>query len=188
MEILTKTELRHRYDEIIRKIRNGAVFIHPSDTIYGLGCDAGNKQAVTVIRKLKQQFHQPLSVWVPAVEWVREHCFITPQAEEWLQKVPGPYTFILRLKKTAAVAPQVTLGTGTIGLRLPNHWLGKMVRDLNFPIVTTSANPTGKPFMTCLEDLDPDIANNVEFMIYEGEKKARPSTIVNLVEGTIQPR
>ena len=188
MEVLTKNELRRRYDEILTKIRNGAIFIYPSDTIYGLGCDARNESAVTRIRKLKKQFHQPVSIWVPSKEWIREHSHLSPEAEKWLQKLPGPYTLILKLKKTENIAAAVTLRTGTIGIRLPHHWLGKLVRDLNCPLVTTSANQTGKPFMTCLEDLDPEIIKGVEFLIYDGEKKARPSTLINLVEGTIRAR
>ena len=46
MEVLTETELRMRFDEIVDKIKNGAVFIHPTDTIYGLGCNALDEKAV----------------------------------------------------------------------------------------------------------------------------------------------
>ena len=57
---------------------------------------------------------------------------------------------------------------------------GKVVEKLGVPMVTTSANKTGKPFMTKLENLDSDIEKEVEFMIYEGEKGGRPSQIVDL--------
>ena len=53
METLTKTELRLRYTEIAERIRNGAVFIYPTDTIYGIGCGALDKNAVEKIRRLK---------------------------------------------------------------------------------------------------------------------------------------
>ena len=46
MEVITKTELRLRYDEVSQRIKDGAVFIHPSDTIYGLSCNALNQKAV----------------------------------------------------------------------------------------------------------------------------------------------
>ena len=67
MEVLTKAELQVRYDEIVQRIKEGAVFIHPSDTIYGLGCNALNTKAVDKVRIIKQQFHQPLSIWVPSI-------------------------------------------------------------------------------------------------------------------------
>ena len=52
MEILTKTELRLRYNEILQKIAAGAIFIYPTDTIYGIGCNALNEKSVTKIRKI----------------------------------------------------------------------------------------------------------------------------------------
>ena len=182
MEVLTKAELSKRYDEILSKIRKGAVFIHPSDTIYGLGCLATSETAVQRIRNLKQQFHQPLSIWVPSLDWVQQHCVVE---EELLLKLPGPFTLVLKMKDTTIPA-MVTLGQKTIGIRLPDHWLRKLVEDLGIPIITTSANKTGKPFMTCLEDLDMDIVKGIDFMIYEGEKKARPSKII--VEGSVKER
>ena len=68
----------------------------------------------------------------------------------------------------------------TIGIRIPNHWFTPFVEELGLPIVTTSANKVGRMFMTSIEDIDPEIKNNVDFIIYEGEKKGRPSNIVHL--------
>lgn len=187
MEILTKAEVQKRYDEIIEKITQGVIFIHPSDTIYGLGCNALNSSAVDRIRKLKQQFHQPMSIWVPSLEWVRKHCLITKESETALQKLPGPYTIILKLKKNI-LAKKVTLGKETVGIRLPDHWFSKVVQKAGIPIITTSANKTGQKFMTSLQDLEKEIEQGVEFMVYEGPKEAHPSKIVNVVEGTVKER
>ncbi len=188
MEILTKAGLSKRYDEIVAKIKQGAIFIHPTDTIYGLGCNAFDAAAVLKIRTLKQQFHQPFSIWVPSLQWVEEHCYISAEARKWLLRLPGPYTLILKLKANGVLAEAVTLKKETIGLRYPNHWFRKVVEKAEVPIVTTSANKTSQPFMTTLEDLDPTIASGVAFMIYEGEKQARPSKIINVVEGTVKER
>ena len=54
MEILTQAELRMRIDEILEKIENGAIFVYPTDTIYGIGCNANNKESVKKIRELKE--------------------------------------------------------------------------------------------------------------------------------------
>lgn len=188
MEILTKTEVQKRYDEIVEKITQGVVFIHPSDTIYGLGCNALNAEAVEKVRQLKQQFHQPMSIWVPSIEWVKKNCVINQQAEEALTKLPGPYTVVLKLKKKNSLAKKVILGKETVGIRLPNHWFSKVVEKAGIPIITTSANKTGQKFMTSLQDLDKEIEQEVEFMIYEGQKEAHPSKIMNVVEGTVKER
>tara|TARA_Y100000310_G_scaffold306937_1_gene348533 strand:+ start:826 stop:1041 length:216 start_codon:yes stop_codon:yes gene_type:complete len=71
---------------------------------------------------------------------------------------------------------------------MPDHWMQELVEELGVPIVTTSANKTGKEFMTSLENLDPEIKRGVKFIIYEGEKKARPSRLVNLADEKVTER
>ena len=188
MEILTKTEVQKRYDEITEKIAQGLVFIHPSDTIYGLGCNALDEKAVAKVRKLKQQFHQPMSIWVPSIEWVKKNCVLNTPAEDALKKLPGPYTIVLKLKKKNVLAQNVTLGKETIGIRLPDHWFGKVVAKAGIPIITTSANKNGQKFMTSLQNLEKEIEQEVEFIIYEGPKEAHPSKIMNVVEGWMKER
>ncbi len=187
MEILTKTELQLRFDEIVEKISDGAVFIHPTDTIYGIGCNALNAKAVAKIRELKRREATPFSIWVPSPEWIRENCILKKGGKE-LDDLPGPVTLVLKLKGKNSLAKNVAPGTDTIGVRLPDHWLGKVIEKLGFPIVTTSANKEGRPFMTSIENLDPEIKEGVEFMIYEGPKEGRPSKIINLVEGKVKER
>lgn len=188
MEILTLTELRRRYEEIKEQIQKGDIFIHPSDTIYGLGCNALNEQSVQKIRAIKEQFERPLSVWAPSLEWITKNCIVNQEAASWLKKLPGPYTLILGLKNKHAVAAGVIPNTNTIGIRIPDHWFSKVVEKIGIPIVTTSANKTGSPFMTNLENLDSGVEKKIKFMIYEGEKSAHPSKIINIVEGTVKER
>ncbi|MEK6863553.1 MAG: L-threonylcarbamoyladenylate synthase [Nanoarchaeota archaeon] len=188
METITKTELRLRYAEIAGRIRDGAVFIYPTDTIYGIGCYALDKNAVGKIRRLKERPANPFSIIAPSKEWITENCIITKEAKDLLNKLPGPYTLILKLKNKDAIAKNVNLDQETIGVRIPGHWFGDVVEELGFPIITTSANRSGQPFMTSLEDLDQTIKDGVDFIIYEGEKKGRPSKIVNLVEGKVKER
>lgn len=188
MQLLTKAELQSRFTEIKEQISNGAVFIYPTDTIYGIGCNALNKEAVEKIRKLKERPANPFSIIVPSKEWIIKNCMVAKEMKEWLDKLPGAYTLILKLKNKNAVAKNVNRGEETIGIRIPDHWFSEVVQELGFPIVTTSANLSGKPFMISIEDLDPKIKEGVNFIIYEGEKKGRPSKIVNLVEGKIKER
>ena len=100
----------------------------------------------------------------------KEHCF----------------TIILKLKNKNAVAHNVTQGINSLGVRIPSNWFSEIVEELNTPIISTSANCTGENFMTSLEDLNESIRKGVDFIIYEGEKKSVPSTIINLAEQEIQ--
>ena len=183
MEVFTQTELKLREEEIFEKIKKGAVFIYPTDTIYGIGCNALNDKAVEKIRSLKGRSEQPFSVWVPSKEWIIKNCIVDKEVEDKLKLLPGKYTLILELKNKKAVSKLVAPNNKNLGVRIPEHWFGKVVEKLGVPMVTTSANKTGKPFMTKLENLDSDIEKEVEFMIYEGEKEGKPPKIINCVEG-----
>lgn len=183
MEELTKTEVAIRKHEIMQRIDEGEVFIHPTDTIYGLGCNATDEKAVKQLRKLKERQDAPFSIWAPSKEWITQNCEVKPDMQEWLEKLPGSLTLVLKLKNKSVISKSVNPGTDTIGVRLPDHWFGRVVKEIGIPIVTTSANKTGKPFMTSLEDLDMEIKQGVRFIVYEGEKKGKPSQIVHLIEG-----
>ena len=100
----------------------------------------------------------------------------------WVEKLPGPYTLIFKLTNKKAVHPLVNAGQPTIGVRIPKHWFSEVVAKLNFPVITTSVNVTGEEPMRSIDDLDERIRSKLDFIIYEGEKKGRPSTLVKLIE------
>ncbi len=188
MEILTKTELNLRYDEILAKIKQGVIFIYPTDTIYGIGCLATNTTSVQKIRTIKQRPDTPFSIWVPSLEWVKTNCIVTTESTAALTHLPGPYTIILKLKTNKSISPNIHPNTASIGIRLPQHWFHTVIQKLNIPIVTTSANKHNEPFMTSLENLDPSIEKQIDFLIYEGPKEARPSKIINTLENVVKER
>ena len=179
MQIYTSAEAKLKKAEIQSKIARGQIFIHPTDTIYGIGCSALISTAVKKIREIKERQDTPFSIMVPSVEWIRENCVITKEAEKYIKELPGPVTLILKTKEQP-VAPEVSPGSNTLGIRIPQHWFHSIVKDLEVPIITTSVNKTGKTFMTSLDDLDPEIAKDVDFAIDEGKKEGRPSKIIHL--------
>ena len=74
------------------------------------------------------------------------------------------------------------MGLKTVGVRLPNHWISKLVADAEVPVVTTSVNRSSEDYMTSLEELDPAIKGSIELVLYEGPKAGKPSKIVDLTE------
>lgn len=189
MIVLNFDEYNLHKKTILKEIQK-SVFIYPTDTIYGIGCDAQNEKLVKKIRLLKKS-DNPFSIIAPNKEWIYKNCVITEEAEEWIRKLPGPYTLIMKLKNPRAIAKNVYNNVnGSVGIRMPNHWFLSLAFQINTPIVTTSANVTGDNFMTSLEDLDLRIRNNVDYLFYDGPKKGFPSTIVHLEGHTvkIQPR
>lgn len=180
MRVLSKEEFNQEKDAIRSKLKEeNTVFIYPTDTIYGIGCNALNKEAVERVRKIKQRKENPFSVIAPSKEWIMENCKANENAEEWIKKLPGPYTLILKTKGEC-VAKNVAPGLKTLGIRIPSHWFSGFVKEINIPVVSTSVNISGEGFMTSMEDLDDDIKAEVDFIIYEGPRQGKPSKIVDL--------
>ncbi len=191
MQVITPAEARLKKEEIKKRILNGEIFIYPTDTIYGIGCNALDSEAVKKIRMVKQRETTPFSVIVPSAQWVKDNCKITPEATDWLKKLPGAYTLILNTKDSP-VAKEVAPGKESLGIRVPKHWISEFVKFVGVPVITTSVNITDEPFMTKIEDLDmdinEDIRHKINFVIYEGEIKGRPSKLVHLEGDEVKVR
>lgn len=185
MKLLSKNDLFANKSKIIADIAKGAVFIYPTDTIYGIGCVATKDASVRRIRELKGRETKPFSVIAPSIDWIKENCELSGKAKAWLVKLPGPYTLILPLKNPKAVCAQTNVGLKTLGVRIPDHWISEFVAEINKPILTTSVNLVGQPPATKLEELE---LFDVDFIIYEGKKTGRPSTIVDLIAGKVIKR
>ncbi len=172
------------YNRMLAFIRYGAVFIYPTDTIYGIGCNALKDKSVMRIRKIKLRDIKPFSVIAPSKKWIVENCIVKKEHKKHLNKLPGKYTLILRLQNKKAIFKYVNCGTNTLGVRIPNHFISKIAAELNIPIVTTSVNITGGKNIASLRQLNlPEnkrIVNSTDFMIYSGKKEGKPSTIVDL--------
>ena len=184
MRIYNKDEFNLEKEELKKGILEGAVFVHPTDTIYGLGCNAMDSDAVKRLREIKKRCQRPFSVIAPSKEWIYNICACKEKEEcsKWIEKLPGPYTLIISLKEKGMVAKETNNNLDTLGVRIPNHWFSRIVMELNIPIVTTSANFIGEDYMTSLDDLNSEIKSKVDFIIYEGEKTGRPSKLVFLTE------
>ncbi len=180
MRVLNKDEFYLEYDKLIQRIKEGAVFIHPTDTIYGIGCNATNEAAVQKVRAIKGRNNRPFSVMIPNKKWITDNCVVNEDAVKYIEELPGALTLILKLKNKKAVAPSVVLGEGSVGVRIPKHWVRSIASGADCPIVTTSANKTGEVVMSSLDDLSPEIKAQVEFIIFEGEKRGMPSKLVDL--------
>jgi tRNA threonylcarbamoyl adenosine modification protein (Sua5/YciO/YrdC/YwlC family) len=117
---------------------------------------------------------------------VYTHCIVDNESTEWVEKMPGPYTLILRLKDPNSVPQAVHPGVDTIGVRIPDHWFSSIIAETGVPIITTSANVTGQQFMTNIDNLNDDIRSKCDFIIYEGEKRGRPSTVIELHKDEVE--
>jgi L-threonylcarbamoyladenylate synthase len=183
MRIINKDELNLE-PKLLEEMKKG-IFIYPTDTIYGIGCDASRPELVARIREMKRNIDLPFSIIIPNKNMIYEFCETDDKTSEWVDKLPGPYTLIMRVKKKF-FADNVNPKDNTVGIRIPNHWFYSHVKKMKVPIVTTSANIKGEDFMTSLDNLSPDIKKHVDFIVYDGEINGRPSTIVNLAKEEVE--
>lgn len=177
MDLLTKEEVERKKKLLITKIKRGSIFIHPTDTVYGIGCSAINEEAVKKIREIKKS-QIPFSIIIPGKKWIYENCIITQQTEEWIKKLPGPYTLILKLKNKNAISKEVNMNLNTIGIRYPNHWIKDFVETFGQPIVSTIIMDENQTILTHPEELHHEISPKVDFAIHDGRLIRKRSEII----------
>ena len=161
--------------DFVEDIKNGAVFIYPTDTIYGLGCDATNIGSVKSIKKIKyRDANKPMSVIAPSREWIKEHCIVD---DELIDKyLPGPYTLILKKKNTDFLS-EVSFND-SLGVRIPDCEFTRLVEQAGVPFITTSVNFAGEPFAVNISDINSKILDTAEIVIGVGKLDGRPSTLI----------
>ena len=128
-------------EQAAQKLRAGGVVIYPTDTLYGMGCDALNPQAINRVYNIKKlNKRKPLSLLCSDLEQIAKYAHINEQAYTLLKRLlPGPYTFILPATK---LVPRVVVNKQRkVGIRVPNNeiCLG-IIRELGNPLMNTSAD------------------------------------------------
>jgi L-threonylcarbamoyladenylate synthase len=162
-------------NRIIEMIKSGAIFIYPTDTVYGMGCNAENHEAVNRIKQLKgRDINKPLSIITPSKEWISDNLIADNNLID--KYLPGKYTLILK-KKNPEFLSHVS-PTDTIGIRIPNHEFAQLVAKANVPFITTSINLSGEKPASNLADIKPEILNQADIIINSGQLAGTPSAII----------
>lgn len=160
-----------------QEILAGKIFIYPTDTIYGLGCDATNIESVNKIKEIKSRDKdKPLSVIAPSIKWIKEN-FIMESDLNLKQYLPGPFTILLKKKN-----PNFLLHVSSndkIGIRIPDSKFTKEIQKSGVPFITTSVNLAGEPFILTLNEIKQEIKAKVDYIIESEEKMSGiPSTLI----------
>ncbi|MFT4250763.1 MAG: Sua5/YciO/YrdC/YwlC family protein [Candidatus Woesearchaeota archaeon] len=171
-------EQRRYYLPLLKK----SFFIHPTDLMYAIGCDATNNNLVLKLRVLKHWQTQPFNIIAPSKEWIRENVDVP---EEALNQLPGPVTIIARLKNPSAVATEVHIGTHVVGIRMPKHWISSIVAHLGVPIVSTCANKRAQTLMTHIHNGHEELLNICSVVVDEGEKSGQQPMFIDYTQTTI---
>jgi L-threonylcarbamoyladenylate synthase len=134
----------------------GEVVAFPTETVYGLGADAGNSDAVLKIYEAKgRPRFNPLIVHVADLAMAETLVEFSPLARTLTRFWPGPLTLVLPRRPDARLSDIVTAGLDTVGIRIPDHPLAlALIRAAGVPLAAPSANPSGRLSPTTAQQVD----------------------------------
>lgn len=169
--------------DIIEGLKKGGTVLYPTDTIWGLGCDATNEEACQKLLALKNRPEEKSFILLVDnfnmierfIPDFHEICY------DLAELAVKPLTIIYPNAK--GLAPSVLAKDGSVGIRItqdPNCL--KLIRGMRKPLVSTSANLSGQPSPTCYDNVDSAIKKNVDFILKERltEKMTTPSQIIKI--------
>jgi L-threonylcarbamoyladenylate synthase len=144
-------------------LRAGKVCAFPTETVYGLGADATDADAVLAIYETKgRPRFNPLIVHCADLAMAERIARFSPLARELARFWPGPLTLVLQLKPDAGLSDIVTAGLDTVGIRVPDHPLAlELIAAVGRPLAAPSANPSGRLSPTTAEQVRRGFAGRV---------------------------
>ena len=170
-------------ERIVSVLRDGGIVIYPTDTLYGIGCDALNVRAVEKICQLKGINPQKnnLSIICNDLSVISEYAKVdTPIFKLMKRNLPGPFTFIL---PTTSSLPKIYKNKKTVGIRMPdNNIIRAIAASLGSPVLNTSVkdNENDEPeYTTNPELIDEKWGDLVNLVIDGGQGGTEPSTVVD---------
>lgn len=174
-------------DSAIAALRSGGVILYPTDTVWGLGCDATCAAAVNRVFKLKRRADSKALI-----------CLIDSAdgLERWVQGVPevarqlveaavDPLTVVYDGAYVPPLAPDLPAPDGSLAIRVTtNPFCRELCRRLRRPLVSTSANISGMPCPASFAEIDPTLVDGVDYVCVSGRvapaEPRKPSAIIKL--------
>ena len=172
-------EIQNAY-EIIQK---GGIILYPTDTVWGIGCDATNAEAVAKIYKLKKRAETQSMIVLMNGEKMIYNVFkeIPEVAWQIIDLSENPTTLVL--DKPRNVAPNLIAPDQTLGIRIVKEpFCFKLMEKMKKPLVSTSANISGEPTPKSFKEISPEIIKGVDYVVNLHREKiaGKPSTIIKL--------
>lgn len=185
------TIIEEQVAQALEVLKRGGIILYPTDTVWGIGCDATRAEAVEKIYRLKRSTDKKsMLVLLDHPDKVSLYIQKVPDVAWQLFEVADkPLTLIL--PEARGVAENLVPETGMLGIRIPEHeFCRKLIRRLNRPLVSTSANLSGQPAPARFEDIAPEIREGVDFGVdpsCEGKPTGKASSIVRVgVNGEVE--
>ncbi|MDE6458606.1 MAG: threonylcarbamoyl-AMP synthase [Muribaculum sp.] len=180
------TSLNEKYlEHAVDTLRSGGIIIYPTDTLYAIGCDALNNNAIERICRIKGINPQKteLSIICHDISQAAEYARIDKRAFKMLKEyLPGPFTFLL---PSSTRLPKVFKGRKTVGIRIPDNPIPTAIAGmLGNPILTTSVEDDGEGSLIYPQSLAIQYDGSADLIIDGGEGNEIPSTIVDITDSS----
>jgi L-threonylcarbamoyladenylate synthase len=176
--------LKDEVAKAFKIVQDGGIILYPTDTIWGIGCDAANTEAVKKIYHLKQRDEaKSMIILLDTDNKLQSYVNDVPElAYDLIQYAENPLTLIIPGAKN--ISPALIANDGSIGIRVSNHpFCQQLIQRLRRPLVSTSANISGKPSPQYFSQIDAEIINGVDYVVdidQHSMEIKNPSTIMRL--------
>ncbi len=175
--------MRH-IEDIVSVLRDGGIIVYPTDTVYAIGCDALNNQAIERICSLKamKSAKTNLSIICSDISEVSQYAkFDNQQFRLMKNNLPGPFTFIL---PAMSKLPKAFKGRRTVGIRIPENKIATAIeQELGHPILTTSVPAQDDDYRCEPELIAESLGNFVDIVVDSGRGGLIPSTVIDCTSG-----
>ena len=170
------------------EIKNGNIGIFPTDTVYGIGCDSLNINAIKQLYNIKNRsLNKPVCILISNIEMINKFVKNINNIEQKLMETFWPGALTIIFDKSNIVSDLLTSGLDTIGIRMPNNEIClNIIKNLGKPIAMSSANISNKSPNSNLNALLKDFDNKVSFILNDNNLSTEiPSTIVRVENNNI---
>lgn len=183
-DINRQTDMSRQIETAVETLRQGGLILYPTDTIWGIGCDATDEAAVEKIYRLKQRSDsKSLIVLAADLDMVCRYVKTVPEMALTLIEINDkPMTIIY--PGATGLAPNVIAPDGTAGIRVPRHeFCTRLISRFRKPVISTSANISGMPAPACFREIAPEIIRGVDCVVdarFEQAGTRRASQIIKI--------
>jgi len=175
--------------ECLKVLKNGGVILYPTDTIWGLGCDATNAAAVERIFSIKSRNEsKSLLILVDSISMIERYVKDIPEIVYELTGVSdAPLTIIYPSGKN--LAPGVCSDDGSVGIRIcRDGFCSELIKQFRKPIVSTSANPSGKQSPSFFGEIEKQLIDAVDYTVLYRRDDRRSSTASPVIKVDLNGR
>ena len=168
--------------QCVNTLNNGGLILYPTDTVWGIGCDATNAEAVKRVYQLKQRDDsKALIVLIDNADHIDHYVVDVPAiARELIDVAVKPLTIIY--EGAYNLAPNLLGDEDSVGIRIPNdEFCHQLCARFGKPIVSTSANVSGKPTAKTFAEIDPAIVNGVDYAVKYRRNDTTPHHPSNII-------